>query len=148
MEAYESGAVAYFATPPVNLVYAYRVALLQITQQSPSLEERFELHRETSARIKKAATELGLKQIALEPAFAANGMTTLYYPDGLGASDILPRFAQRGVTVAAGLLAGIKDKYFRIGHLGITAIDSKRGDVDKIITALTESIHEAQSQKV
>lgn len=156
MKAYEAGNPAYFATPPVNLIQSYFTSLQQMTRTGPSLEERFRLHREASKRIKDAATELGLKQIALDPAFAANGMTTvsnsiyqfrngvdlvnqLYFPDGLGASDIIPRFNQRGVVIAGGLLAEIKgervlplrtleqlmtislatfpDKYFRIGHV-------------------------------
>ncbi|KAF5373323.1 hypothetical protein D9615_007422 [Tricholomella constricta] len=147
MKAYEAGTPAYFATPPVNLINAYLASLRQITRASPSLEERFRLHREASQRVKDAASELGLKQIALDPAFAANGMTTVYYPDGLGAADILPRFAQRGLVIAGGLLGSIKDKYFRIGHMGVTVVDSDRGDVDNIVRVLKESITEARSQK-
>jgi len=148
MKAYESGSPAYFATPPVNLINAYNASLVQITKQSPSLEERFKAHREASQRIKAAAADLGLKQIALEPAFAANGMTTLYYPVGLAAADVLPRFGQRGLIVAGGLLGIIKDKYFRIGHMGTTVADPTRGDIDMIINALRESITEARAQKV
>ncbi|KAF8075096.1 PLP-dependent transferase [Lyophyllum atratum] len=147
MKAYEAGTPAYFATPPVNLIHAYHASLLQLTRSSTSLDERFKLHREASQRVKKAATELGLKQIALEPAFAANGMTTLYYPEGLGASDVLPRFAKRGLVIAGGLLGSIKDKYFRIGHMGVTVVDTNRGDIDNIIRVLQESIVEARSQK-
>ncbi|KAG6869471.1 hypothetical protein C0995_002873, partial [Termitomyces sp. Mi166 len=115
MKAYEAGNPAYFATPPVNLIQSYLASLKQMTKTGPSLEERFRLHREASKRVKDAAAELGLKQIALDPAFAANGMTTLYFPDGLGALNIIPRFTQRGVVIAGRLLAEIKDKYFRIG---------------------------------
>ncbi|KAG5636870.1 hypothetical protein H0H81_006592 [Sphagnurus paluster] len=165
MKAYEAGNAAYFATPPVNLINAYHASLLQILRASPSLEERFQLHREASKRVKDAATELGLKQIALDPTYAANGMTTvrssprspvednelkdmkLYYPEGLGATDVLPRFAQRGLVIAGGLFASIKDKYFRIGHMGVTVVESDRGDVDNIIRVLRESIAEAKSQK-
>lgn len=42
-----------------------------------SLNDRFRLHREASARIKKAAEELGLKQVPQETAFEANGMTAV-----------------------------------------------------------------------
>ncbi|KAG6888292.1 hypothetical protein C0992_008934 [Termitomyces sp. T32_za158] len=147
MKAYEAGNPAYFATPPVNLIQSYLASLQQMTRTGPSLEERFRLHREASKRVKDAATELGLKQIALDPAFAANGMTTLYFPDGLGASDIIPRFAQRGVVIAGGLLAEIKDKYFRIGHMGVSVVGAERDDVDKIIRVLQESITEARRQK-
>jgi len=36
------------------------------------------------------------------------------------------------------------DKYFRIGHMGITVVDTDRGDVDKIITSLKEAVEEAK----
>lgn len=135
MKAYESGSAAYFATPPVNLIYAFHASLSKITKSSPSLTERYELHREASRRIKTAATELGLKQLPLDPAFSANGMTAvhtllslsrmnillmkgskLYYPEGLGAGDILPRLVKKGVVVAGGLHANIKGLWYHFIH--------------------------------
>jgi alanine-glyoxylate transaminase/serine-glyoxylate transaminase/serine-pyruvate transaminase len=77
MKAYESGSASYFATPPVNLIYAYRTSLCEIVKTPPTLEERFKLHREVSQRIKSAASDLGLKQLPLDPAHAANGMTAV-----------------------------------------------------------------------
>lgn len=79
MKAYESGSPAYFATPPVNLIYALHASLSRITRSSPSLQERFELHREASQRIKKAIHDLHLKQVPVDPKFAANGMTAVSY---------------------------------------------------------------------
>lgn len=80
MKAYESGSAAYFATPPVNLIYAFRESLRQITQASLSLEERLKLHREASQRIKSAAAEAGLQQLPTNSAYAANGMTAVRLP--------------------------------------------------------------------
>jgi alanine-glyoxylate transaminase/serine-glyoxylate transaminase/serine-pyruvate transaminase len=77
MKAYESGKAAYFATPPVNLIYAFHESLRQITKASPSLEERFRLHREASQRVKSIAEEIGLRQVPTDPAHAANGMTAV-----------------------------------------------------------------------
>ena len=77
MKAYEAGSGAYFATPPVNLIYAFHASLSQITKSSPSLEERFKLHKEVSQKIKGLATELGIKQVPLEPYYSANGMTAV-----------------------------------------------------------------------
>jgi len=77
MIAYEAGSPAYFATPPVNLIQAFHVSLCQITKGNPSLEERFEMHRKVSKQIKDAAASLGLKQLPLVPAYAANGMTAV-----------------------------------------------------------------------
>ncbi|KAI8974542.1 PLP-dependent transferase [Trametes punicea] len=152
MRAYESGSAAYFATPPVNLIYAFHAALTQLTRQAPSLAERFRLHREASVRVKRVAEELGLRQLPLDPAFAANGMTALWFPDGLVASDLLPRLAKRDVVVAAGLHKDNKglvvaEKYFRIGHMGVSVVDKSRGDIDKVIAALKESLAEAKASK-
>ncbi|KAK7056205.1 hypothetical protein VNI00_002757 [Paramarasmius palmivorus] len=147
MKAYENGNPAYFATPPVNLIYAYQASLKSITESSVSLEERFKLHREASKKVKAAAQELGFKQVPLDPDFAANGMTALYYPDGLAASDILPRLVKRDIVVAGGLHALIKDKYFRIGHMGITAVESQRGDIEKVIDSLKDTLAEAKAAK-
>ena len=103
MQAYESGNAAYFATPPVNLIYAYNASLQQITKTAPSLEERFRLHKESSQRVKKAAEELGFKQLPLDSSIVANGMTALWFPEGLTAADILPPLAKKDVVVAGGL---------------------------------------------
>ncbi|KAM5530216.1 hypothetical protein V8D89_016104 [Ganoderma adspersum] len=147
MQAYESGNAAYFATPPVNLIYAYHASLKQITKSSVSLEERLRLHKESSQRFKKAAEGLGLKQLPLEGSVAANGMTALWFPEGLGASDLLPPLAKRNVVVAGGLHKDHKLKYFRIGHMGVSAIDGERGDLDTVLAALTDSLAEAKTKK-
>lgn len=143
MKAYEAGTAAYFATPPVNLIYAFNTSLKQITQSSISVDDRIRLHREASRKVKEAATSLGLKQLATDPAFAANGMTALYFPDGIVAGQVLPKLLQEDIVVAGGLHKDIREKYFRIGHMGITAVDSSRGDIDKIVAALKKVIPEA-----
>ncbi|KAF8972643.1 pyridoxal phosphate-dependent transferase [Flammula alnicola] len=157
MKAYEAGSAAYFATPPVNLIYAFHASLALITAKPsaaadastplPSITERFALHRAASLRIKSAARALGLAQLPLAEAEAANGMSALYFPDGVGAGDLLPRLNAKGVVVAGGLLAGVKDKYFRIGHMGVSVVDARRSDVDTIINALTQSLQEIKDAK-
>ncbi|KAF8899590.1 pyridoxal phosphate-dependent transferase [Gymnopilus junonius] len=151
MKAYESGSAAYFATPPVNLIYAFHASLSQITARTssslPSLADRIALHRASSKRIKDAARALGLKQLPVQESEAANGMTALYFPEGVKASDLLPRLTKKGVIVAGGLLGPIKDTYFRIGHMGVTAVDATRGDIDTIIKALEESLDEIRKEK-
>lgn len=136
MNAYEKGSPAYFATPPVNLIYAFHASLSTITRGSVSLEERFAAHRKASARMKEAVTAMGLKQLPLDPAFAANGMTAVYYPEGFGAANTLAPLAQKGIVAAGGLHKDIKDTYFRIGHMGITVVDPSRGDMDHVIDSL------------
>lgn len=146
MKAYEGGSAAYFATPPVNLIRAYHESLLQITKTSPSLDERLKRHRETSNRIMAAAAELGLAQLPLRPEISANGMTALWCPEGVKSSELLPAFLQKGVIVGGGL-GTRKENYIRIGHMGITAINPERGDVDRIVNVLKEVISAATSKR-
>lgn len=143
MEAYNKGAAAYFATPPVQIIYALQAALTTMTTKSPSLEERFALHKEASAKIKDTVQSWGLKLVTKSSDAAANGMTAVYTPEGMTPADIVPKMLKRGVIVAAGLHKDIKNSYFRIGSLGITAVDKSRGDIDTILKALREALEEA-----
>jgi len=147
MKAYEAGIPAYFATPPVQLIYAFNASLKSITKGNVSIEERFKRHREASHRFKAAMSELGLKQIPLDPTFAANGMTAVYFPEGLVASDILPRVAKEGIIIAGGLHKDVKDKYFRVGHMGVSVVDPQRDDLDRVIAGITKAIEEANAEK-
>ncbi|KZS94360.1 PLP-dependent transferase [Sistotremastrum niveocremeum HHB9708] len=147
MQAYEKGTAAYFATPPVNLVYALHKSLSIITKESPTLVERWKLHSEASAKVKDACAALGLKQVPVNPENAANGMTAVYFPEGITAGDVIPRLSQLDVVVAGGLHKDIKDKYFRIGHMGVTAVEHQRGDLEKIISSLGSALKDAQAAK-
>lgn len=125
------------------------------------------MHRAASKRIKEAAKVLGLHQIPLQDSVAANGMTALYFPRNVTAGDLIPRLLKRGVVVAGGLHVEIKgqfeaslplklvhlyhrykkETYFRIGHMGISAVDISRGDIDKIIRSLGEALQEIKEEK-
>ena len=102
MKAYENPPAAYFATrgfqslsavvfssacmltktsplssslsAPVQLIYALHASLTHITTSSPSLTERFALHKAASNKIKDAMEELGLGLIPLSRHASANGM--------------------------------------------------------------------------
>lgn len=131
----------------------------------PSINERFALHHAASQRVKSAALSLGFKQVPLQDKEAANGMTALYFPTGVQASDLLPRLGKKGIIVAGGLLAAIKgelflclfglldagmpfpDSYFRIGHMGVSVVNEDRGDVEAVIKALGESLDEIYEEK-
>lgn len=74
MQSYESPPAAYFATPPVQLIYALHASLTAIVHESPSLEARFAKHKEVSARVKDAVESWGLGLVPLSRDAAANGM--------------------------------------------------------------------------
>jgi len=116
MEAYEARKTAYFGTPAVNLVFALNVSLGQILQEG--LEARFARHARISRAVKAGIAALGLGQVPLSDAIAAHTMTAPRFPSGVNGSDLLPQVSKAGVTLAGGLLAVIKNEYFRIGHMG------------------------------
>lgn len=145
MKGYESGTPAYFATPPVNLIYALECSLKVITEQSPTLEERFQLHRDASKKFKAAATALGFKQVAIDPSQAAHGMTALYVPDGIAPAALIGALAARDIVIAGGLHKDIKTKYIRFGHMGETVTRPERDDVDRMIAGLQSAWAEVHS---
>ena len=59
---------------PVQLIYALHASLTHITKSSPSLEERFAMHKAASNKIKDAMEGLGLGLIPLSRHASANGM--------------------------------------------------------------------------
>jgi len=130
MEAYEARRPSYFGTPAVNLIWALNVSLGQILAER--MEVRFARHWALSRACKAAVAALGLAQVPMEPAFAANTMTAPYYPAGITAADLLPRIKAAGAVLAGGLHPEIKAKYFRIGHMGPTNL----GDVLATVGAL------------
>ncbi|MGQ9715324.1 MAG: pyridoxal-phosphate-dependent aminotransferase family protein, partial [Anaerolineae bacterium] len=132
MEAYEARKAAYFATPPVNLVYALEVSLGQILAEG--MEARFRRHRLLSEMCKAAVEALGLEQVA-RPGFRATTLTAAYYPQGVDAS-LLPHVARAGAILAGGLHPEIRTRYFRIGHMGPTT----PRDVVATVAALEEGL--------
>jgi len=142
MEAYEAGQVKYFATPPVQLIYSLHAALSAITRQSPSLEGRFEAHKAASKYVKDSLADLGLELVTLSRDIAANGMTAVKYPPGFGPADVLPKLAERGIVVAAGLHKDMATKYFRVGHMGVTVVDKSRGDLETVMKNVKEVLAE------
>ncbi|KAJ9108213.1 hypothetical protein QFC19_002460 [Naganishia cerealis] len=150
MKNYEAGTPSYFATrkptsleAPVQLIYALETSLKTIMEGKVSLEDRFKMHREASQRFKKEMQSMGFKTVSLSPETSANGMTAVYFPDGFKASDILPKLLAKDIVVAAGLHKDIKDKYFRVGHMGVSVVDSERDDMDRVIKGVKEAFAEA-----
>lgn len=141
MQNYEAKKPSYFATPSPQLIHALHTSLTQIL--SKPLAERFAAHRAASQRVKKTITDMGLKQLASDPANQANGMTAIYVPEGMVAADILPKLLDKGVIFAGGLHKQIATKYVRFGHMGVSVMDPNRKDVDKALHALKTSLAEA-----
>jgi len=115
MEAYEERRPSYFGTPAVNLIWALNVSLDQILDEG--MEARFARHWRMSEAFKDAVAALALQQVPVTADVAATTLTAPYYPDGVDAT-LLGRIKKAGVVVAGGLHPAIRDRYFRVGHMG------------------------------
>ena len=91
--------------------------------------------------------ELGLKQLASKQENQAHAMTAIYLPEGLTPPEILPTLMKKGVIFAAGLHKQIATKYIRIGHMGVSAMDEGRGDIERAVVALKEGLSEVREAK-
>ncbi|KAI5863359.1 alanine--glyoxylate aminotransferase [Durotheca rogersii] len=145
MQNYEAKKPSYFATPSPQLVHALHTALSQILVKP--LSDRFARHQEVSDKIKQAVAQLGLKQVALNPDDQAHGMTAIYLPEMVKATDLLPKLAKSGVVFAGGIHKEIAAKYVRFGHMGVSVTDPARTDIDKAIAALETGLAECGYQK-
>lgn len=115
MQAYEERRPSYFGTPAVNLISALNVSLGQILEEG--VEVRFSRHRRLNEGFKAAISALGLSQVPVRPEVAATTLTAPYYPDGVDGT-LLGYIKEAGVIVAGGLHPEMRDRYFRVGHMG------------------------------
>jgi len=104
----------YFATPPVNMVYALAESLDMIL--SEDLEKRYARHEAIAKAMRLALNKIGLRIVAEEKG-RADTMTAAYYPLGIDDEAFRGNMARHGVIVAGGL-GQLRGKIFRVGHMG------------------------------
>ncbi|WLV23946.1 alanine--glyoxylate aminotransferase family protein [Aciduricibacillus chroicocephali] len=106
----------YFATPAVNLVYAYNEGMRLVLEEG--LEQRYRRHRQFREGVQAALAVYGMKALAVEGA-AADTLTCALYPEGVNDAEFRQKLADKKVVVS-GALAHLSGKAFRIGHMGNT----------------------------
>ncbi len=136
MESFEARKAAYFGTQAVNIVWALNVSLAQIMAEG--MEKRFARHCLMSDAFKAAVTALGMKQIPVSPDKAAHTLTAPYFPEGVTGA-VLPLIGEAGVILAGGLLPEIRDKYFRVGHMGVVGGNDILATVGAIESGLAQA---------
>ena len=106
----------YFATPPVNLIYAYDQALQIVLEEG--MVKREARHIAYGKGVRAALMSYGMKPLANE-GVAAPTLSCLFYPEGIEDTAFRKALAEKGIVVA-GALAQLAGKAFRIGHMGNT----------------------------
>ncbi|MEQ1506810.1 MAG: alanine--glyoxylate aminotransferase family protein [Myxococcota bacterium] len=113
--AYEEGRPSYFATPATGLVATLAVGLAELVAEG--VDAAIGRHVRAARAIRAGFDVLGLRGVPVDAGLAANTLSALWLPPGVG-PDLPARLADRGVVVAGGLHPAIRPRYFRIGHLG------------------------------
>lgn len=104
----------YFATPPINLVWALLEALRII--KAEGVQQRYERHLKNARAMQAALTTLGFTVLANENHRAVT-LSNLVYPAGLDDLSFRNTIYDEGMTVAGGL-GPYAGKMFRLGHMG------------------------------
>jgi alanine-glyoxylate transaminase / serine-glyoxylate transaminase / serine-pyruvate transaminase len=124
----------YFATPPVNLIYAFDKGMKLVL--SEGMEKRYLRHKLFGKAVRSALAEYGMKALADENVAAAT-LSCILYPEGLDDAIFRAALADKGLIVA-GALAHLAGKAFRIGHMGNTTDDM----LEKAIVTIGETMNE------
>ncbi len=104
-------------TPATNLLYGLRVAL-KILLEEEGLENVFKRHDRHAEAARRAVRAWGLEILCLNPAEYSSALTAVLMPEGHSEIRfrelVLERF---NLSLGSGLTK-LRDKVFRIGHLG------------------------------
>ncbi|CCF57342.1 hypothetical protein KAFR_0C03500 [Kazachstania africana CBS 2517] len=141
----ELGVATYFATPPVQLIAALNVALKEILSYKykglVGIDARVAKHADVSKWFKtKMVQELHLKLLPSSEKNAANGLSAIYADDPASLISYLKN--EKHIIVAAGILKEIKSKYFRVGHMGVSACDDSLGQLGSCFDAIQEILQQ------
>lgn len=124
----------YFATPSVNLVYAYDEGMRLVIEEG--LETRYKRHASFGQAVRAALAVYGMNALAEEDIAAAT-LSCILYPEGINDAALRSALAEKGLIVA-GALAHLAGKAFRIGHMGNTTVDM----LEKAIILIGETLNE------
>ncbi|MEM2202566.1 MAG: alanine--glyoxylate aminotransferase family protein [Candidatus Bathyarchaeia archaeon] len=122
----------YFATPPVNMIYALHEALRLVLDEG--LENRFRRHHVLAEAFRAAMNALNLKIVA-ERGYEADTVTAVYYPEGIDDNLFRGEMKKCGIVVAA-TLGPLKGKGFRVGHMG----NVNQNDIAATISAIEATL--------
>jgi len=106
--------IKYYATPPINLLYGLDVGLKNILAEG--LANRAARHRRLANAFRSAMRGIGLQLVA-KPRFAADTVTSVFYPEGIDDIAFRDEVGRLGVVIARGF-GPLMGKTFRVGHMG------------------------------
>jgi len=123
----------YFATHAVNMVYALDESCRMILAEG--LGERFKRHAKMASAFREGLRAMGLGLLC-DDKVASDTLTVAHYPTGVSDVEFRRSMTEKfGVTIAGGL-GPLKEKAFRVGHMG----NVNRSDILTTLAAIEGSL--------
>ena len=122
-------------TPAVNLIQGLEAALDLMLGEG--MEAVYARHAAAGRAARGAMSALGIDLFA-DPAYASNVVTALRSPNGLDSTALVKRVREGAGIVISGGQGELKDRIFRIGHLGTVT----RADIERTVLAVGEALAE------
>ena len=123
------------ATPAMSLIYALDFQLDRILAEG--LDNRFARHSAMAQRVQEWAEAHDLPMYAPD-GYRSQTVTTIRNERGFSVADLNAFLKQREMRIANGY-GQLKDKTFRIAHMGETQLE----DVDQLLAAMEEFLQHA-----
>ena len=121
IEAYRARRPSYFATPPVQLIFALGAAIQNhVLTPKHGPEGRYLLTLRAANSFRAAVKALGLSLVAANEQHAANTLSAIRFPSGVDGPKLIGAIKAHNIVVAGGLHRDIKAQYFRVGHMGVS----------------------------
>jgi len=151
MESYEAGKGAYFATPPTTLVRALAAGVEELLGDATgasapaAVAAAWTRHERAASALRAAWDALGLQPLPVRHTLAANTLSALRYPAGVG-PELVAAIRAQGVIVAGGLHRELAASYFRVGHMG--EVTRRPALLSRAVRAIAAAVGGARSETV
>ncbi len=126
------------STPPMPQIFGLNV-ILRVIEKMGGKQKWLEMYQERAKKIRDGVKELGLDTLA-EKGYESPTITTVYAPKGVNGTVIYEKMREKGFELAKGY-GELKDKTFRIGHMGYITDE----DIEEMLGALRQVLEEIKS---
>ena len=99
------------------------------------LNERFNRHARIASAFRAGVKAIGLRLLC-DDAVASNTLTVAYYPTGVRDAEFRKSMQEEFGIVVAGELGSLREKAFRVGHMG----NVNRSDILATLGAIEGSL--------
>lgn len=123
------------STPPMPQIFGLNVALRMIERMGGK-EKWLNMYQKRAKMIRDGVRDIGLKLLA-EPGYESPTITAVFAPEGVKGLDVYNAMRDRGFELAKGY-GKIKEKTFRIGHMGYITFE----DIKEMLENLRKVVSE------